>query len=123
LYDAALSPKELSGFVAHLFDRGVLTACPSSVPTPFSSDNPPPLVRILDFFKFISDSCSYESILLIHQDLYPARPVDAKVSNSNHDGQDNPNDDGGQEAPSSEPIVPNLTGSGPVAQVCPSAAD
>jgi hypothetical protein len=108
LYDAALSPEELSGFVAHLFDREVLTARLSSVPTPFSSDNPPPLVRILDFFKFIIDSCSYESILLIH-----------------HDGQDNPkgNDDGGQKAPSSESIVPNLTGSGPVAQVCPSAAD
>jgi hypothetical protein len=36
------------------------------VPTPFSSDNPPPLVRVLDFFKFISDPRSYESILLIH---------------------------------------------------------
>jgi hypothetical protein len=58
------------------------------MPTPFSSNNPLPLVRILDFFKFISDSCSYESILLIHQDLYPARPVDAEVSDSNHDGQD-----------------------------------
>jgi hypothetical protein len=103
----------------------VPTTRPSSVPTPFSSDNPPPLVSILDFFKFISDPCSYESILLIHQDLYPSRPVDAEVFDSNHDGQDDHkgNDDGGQGAPSSEPIVPNLFGSGPVAQVCPSAAD
>jgi hypothetical protein len=93
--------------------------------TPFSSDNPPPLVRILDFFKFISDPCSYESILLIHQDLYPTRPVDPEVSNSNHDELDDPkgNDDGGQGAPSSEPIVPNLTGFGPAAQVHPSATN
>jgi hypothetical protein len=84
------------------------------MPTSFSSDNPPPLIRILDLFKFISDTCSYESILLIHQDLYPARPFDAEVSDSNHDGQDDPkgNDDGGQGAPSSKLIVPNLTGSG-----------
>jgi hypothetical protein len=124
LYDAALSPEELSGFVSHLFDRGVPTARPSSVSTPFSSDNPSPLVRILDFFKFISDPCSYESILPIHQDLYPARPVDADVSDSNHDGHDVPkgNNDGGKGAPSSEPIVPNLTGSGPTAQVHSSAA-
>jgi hypothetical protein len=64
---------------------------------PFSSDNPPALVRILDFFKSVSDSCSYEYIPIIHQDLYPARPVDAEVSNSTHDGQDDltGNDDGG----------------------------
>jgi hypothetical protein len=67
------------------------------MPTPFSSDNPPPLVRILDFFKFVLDPCSYESIPIIHQDLYPARPVDAEVSDSNHYGQDDStdNDDGG----------------------------
>jgi hypothetical protein len=92
---------------------------------PFSSDNPPPLVRILDFFKFVSDLCSYESILIIHQDLYPARLVNMEVYDSNHDGQDNPtgNDNGGQGAPSAEPIVPNLIGSGTAAQVRPSATD
>jgi hypothetical protein len=81
-----------------MFDRGVPTAHSNSVPTPFNSDNPPPLVRILDFFKFVSDPCSYESTPIIHQDLYPACPVDAEVSDSNHDGQDDPtgNDDGGQ---------------------------
>jgi hypothetical protein len=64
---------------------------------PFSSDNPPPLVQILNFFTFVSDPCSYEPILIIHQDLYPARPVDVEVSDSNHDRQDDPtgNDDGG----------------------------
>jgi hypothetical protein len=114
LYDAALSSEELSGFVAHLFDKGVSTARPSSVPTPFSSDNPPPLVRILDFFKFISGPCSYESVLLIHQDLYPAHPIDAEVFDSSHNGQDDPkgNDDGGHGAPSSEPTAPNPIGNG-----------
>jgi hypothetical protein len=94
------------------------------MPTPFSSDNPP-LVRILDFFKFISDSCSYESVLLIHQDLYPARPIDAEVSDSSHNGQDDPkgNNNGGQGAPSSEPTAPNQIGSGMAAQVRPSAVD
>jgi hypothetical protein len=93
--------------------------------TPFTSDNPPPLVRILNFFTFISDPCSYESVLFIHQDLYPARPVDVEVSDSSHDGHDDPkgNDDGGQGAPPSEPTAPNLIGSSTAAQVRPSAAD
>jgi hypothetical protein len=118
-------PGELSGFVAHLFDKGVPTACPSSVPTPFINDNPPPLLMILDFFKFISDPCSYESVLFIHQDLYPARSVDAEVSDSSHNRQDDTkgNDDGGQGAPSSEPTAPNPIGSGMVAQVRSFAAD
>jgi hypothetical protein len=95
-----------------LFDKGVPTARPSSVLMSFSSDNPPPLVWILDFFTFISDSCSYESVLFIHQDLYLAHPVDAEVSDSSHDGQDDPkgNDDGGQGAPPSEPTAPNPIG-------------
>jgi hypothetical protein len=93
--------------------------------TPFSSDNPHPLVRIIDFFKFVSDPCSHKSILIIHQDLYPACPVDAEVSDSNHDGQDDPtgDDDGGQGAPSAEPTVPHLIGSSTAAQVRPSATD
>jgi hypothetical protein len=95
------------------------------MPMPFNSDNPPPLVKILDFFKLISDLFSYESVLIIHQDLYPARPVDAEVSNSNHNGQDDPtgNDDGGQGAPSTESIVPDLIRFGTVVQVRPSTAD
>jgi hypothetical protein len=47
------------------------------------------------------------------------------LSDSNHDGQDDPtgDDDGGQGAPSTDPIVPNLIESGMAAQVLPSAAD
>jgi hypothetical protein len=68
---------------------------------------------------------NFESILIIHQDLYLARPVDAELSDSNHEGQDDPmgNDDGGQRAPSAKPTVPNLIGSGMTAQVLPSAVD
>jgi hypothetical protein len=103
----------------------VLTTHPNSVLTPFSSDNPPPLVRIFDFFKFISDPCSYESVLFIHQDLYPARSVDAEVSDSSHDEQDDPkgNDDGGHGAPPNAPTAPNPIGSDTAAQVRPSATD
>jgi hypothetical protein len=48
-----------------------------------------------------------------------------KLSDSNHDGQDDPmgNDDGGQEAPSAELTVPNLIRSGMAAQVLPFAVD
>jgi hypothetical protein len=48
-----------------------------------------------------------------------------ELYDSNHDGQDDPtgDDDGGQGAPSAEPIVPRLIGSGIVAQVLPSAID
>jgi hypothetical protein len=65
------------------------------------------------------------SIYSDHTPGYLCCPVDAEVSDSNHDGQDDPtgNDDGGQGAPSAEPIVPNLIGSGTTAQVCYSAAD
>jgi hypothetical protein len=63
--------------------------------------------------------------LIIHQDQYPARPVDAELFNSNHDGQDDPtgDDDGRHRAPSAESIVPNLIGSGMAKQVRPSATD
>jgi hypothetical protein len=84
LYDVALSSKEIDGFVAHLFDRGVPTVRSSSVPMPYNSSNPPNSVRVLDFFKSFPDLWSYESILIIHQDLYPACPVDVELSDSNH---------------------------------------
>jgi hypothetical protein len=47
------------------------------------------------------------------------------LSDSNHDGQDDPtgDDDIGQGAPSAEPTIPNLIGSGLAVQVLPSAAD
>jgi hypothetical protein len=63
--------------------------------------------------------------LIIHQDLYPIRPVDAELSDSNYEGQDDPtsDDDGGHGASSAEPTVPNLIGSGMAVQILPSATD
>jgi hypothetical protein len=55
LYEATLSLKEIDRFVAHLFNRGVPTARHGSVPMSYNSDNPPPLVRVLDFFKSFLD--------------------------------------------------------------------
>jgi hypothetical protein len=46
-YLVPLTADEIDGFVAHLFDRGVPTARPDAVPLPFSSENPPPLVRVI----------------------------------------------------------------------------
>jgi hypothetical protein len=48
-----------------------------------------------------------------------------EVSDSNHDGQDDPtgNYDGGQGAPLVELIVPNMIRSDTAAQVCSSAVD
>jgi hypothetical protein len=100
-------------------------ARPISVPMLYSSNNPPPLKRVLDFFKYFPDQWSYESILIIHKDLYHACPIDAELFDSNHDGQDDPmgDDDGGHGTPSADPIVPNLIGSGMVTHVRPSAVD
>jgi hypothetical protein len=50
-YPVALTADEIYGFVAHLFDRGVPTARPDAVPLPFSSENPPPLVKVLVFLN------------------------------------------------------------------------
>ncbi len=55
LYDTTLSSEEIDEFIAHLFDRGVPTARPSSVSMPYSSNNSPPLVRVLDFFNSFPD--------------------------------------------------------------------
>jgi hypothetical protein len=48
-----------------------------------------------------------------------------ELSNSNHDGQDDPtgDDNGGQGAPSAEPTVPDLIGSDMAVQVPPSTVD
>jgi hypothetical protein len=77
-YPVALTADEIDGFVAHLFDRGVPTVRPDAVPLPFSSENPPPLVRVLFlltcFFLLNSftDLGSFRSIVLV-KDLETAQ--------------------------------------------------
>jgi hypothetical protein len=51
MYRIALSQEEIDWFVSHLFDKGVPTARPDSMSLPYSSDNPPPSVRVLAFFN------------------------------------------------------------------------
>jgi hypothetical protein len=73
-YPVALTADEIDEFVAHLFDRGVPTARLDAVPLPFSSENPPPLVRVLFFLNLSPIDCL---ILSFKQDLYPPHQVDA----------------------------------------------
>ena len=76
-YPVALTADEIDGFVAHLFDRGVPTVRPDIFS--FSSENPPPLVRVLSFLNLSQINCL---ILSFKQDLYPPHQVDADLSDS-----------------------------------------
>jgi hypothetical protein len=60
----ALNQEEIDQLVARLFDKDPPTPCPASVPTPFSWENLPPVVRASPFTNatiFITDN----SILLV----------------------------------------------------------
>jgi hypothetical protein len=113
---------EIDGFVAHLFDRGVLTVRPDVVPLPFSSENPPPLVRVLSFLNLSQINCL---ILSFKQDLYPPHQVDVDLSDST--GEDRKQTTGddieGPGIPLIESITSNPIGSNMAASVCPPAAD
>jgi hypothetical protein len=101
---------EIDEFIARLFDRGVPTACPNAVPLPFSSENPPPLVRVLFFLNLFLIDCL---ILSFKQDLYPPHQVDADLSDSIGEDQKQPADDDveGHGVPLTEPITSNSIGS------------
>jgi hypothetical protein len=121
-YPVALTSDEIDGFVAHLFDRGVPTVRPEAVPLPFSSENPPPLVRILFFLNLSQINCL---ILSFKQDLYPPHQVDVDLSDntSEHQKQTVGDDVEGHEIPLIEPITSNPIGSNMAALVRPPAAD
>jgi hypothetical protein len=121
-YPVALTADEIDGFVAHLFDRGVPTARPDAVPLPFSSENPPPLVRVLFFLNLSQINCL---ILSSKQDLYPPHQVDADLSDSTgEDPKQTAGDDvEGHGIPLIESITSNPIGSNMAAPVYPPAAD
>jgi hypothetical protein len=121
-YPVALTVDEIDGFVAHLFDRGVSTARPDAVPLPFSSENPPPLVRVLFFLNLFPIDCL---ILSFKQDLYPPHQVDADLSDSTGEDQKQPAGDDveGHGVPLTEPITSNPIGSDMTALVHPPVAD
>jgi hypothetical protein len=121
-YPIALTVDEIDGFVAHLFDRGVLTVRPGAVPLPFSSENPPLLVRVLFFLNLSQINCL---ILSSKQDIYPPHQVDADLSDSTgEDLKQTAGDDvEGHGIPLIEPVSSNPIGSNMAAPVRPPAAD
>jgi hypothetical protein len=121
-YHVALTADEIDGFVTHLFDRGVPTARPDAVPLLFSSENRPPLVRVLFFLNLSQINCL---ILSVKHDLYPPHQVDADLSDSTGGDQKQIADDDveGPGIPLIETITSNPIGSNMAAPVCPPAAD
>jgi hypothetical protein len=121
-YPVVLTTNEIDRFVTYLFDRGVSTVCPDAVPLPFSSENPPPLVRVLFFLNLSQINCL---ILSFKQDLYPPHQVDADLSNSTGEYQKETAGDDveGLGIPLIEPITSNPIGSNMAALVRPPAAD
>jgi hypothetical protein len=114
-YPVALTAVEIDGFVAHLFDRGVPTVRPDAVPLPFSSENPPPLVRVLFFLNLFPIDCL---ILSFKQDIYPPHQIDADLSDST--GED---DVEGHGVPLTELITSKPIGSDMAALVRPPVVD
>jgi hypothetical protein len=51
MYCVALFPEQIDRFVTRLFDKGVSIAHPDNMHMPYSSDNPPPSVRVLASFN------------------------------------------------------------------------
>jgi hypothetical protein len=95
---------------------------PDAVPLPFSSENPPPLVRVLFFLNLFLIDCL---ILSFKQDLYPPHQVDADLSDSTGEDQEQPAGDDveGHGVPLIEPITSNPIGSNMAALVRPPVAD
>jgi hypothetical protein len=109
-YPIALTADEIDGFIAHLFDRGVPTVCPDAVPLPFSSENPPPLVRVIFFLNL--SQINY-LILSFKHDIYPPHQVDADLPDSTGEYQKQTAGDDveGHGIPLTEPITSNPIGS------------
>jgi hypothetical protein len=118
----ALTSDEIDGFVAHLFDRGVPNVCPDAVPLSFSSENPPPLVKVLFFLNLSQINCL---ILSFKQDFYPPHQVDTDLSDSTgeYPKQTAGDEVEGHEIPLIESITSNPIRSNMAAPVCPPAAD
>jgi hypothetical protein len=121
-YHVALTADEIDGSVAHLFDRGVPTVHPDVVPLPFSSENPPPLVRVLFFLNLSQINCL---ILSFKQDLYPPHQVDVDLSDSTGEYQKQTAGDDveGHGKPLIKPITSNPIEFNMAAPVRPPAVD
>jgi hypothetical protein len=71
--------------VARLFDKDPPTARPADLPLPFSSKNPPHLVRV-SVILIILQPITDISYWLVFQDLYPDCEVDAELSDEDDIG-------------------------------------
>jgi hypothetical protein len=116
--------EEIDGFMARLFDKDSSTARPDDLPLPYSSDNPPSLVRIT-ILLIILDHAINIFLWLVIQDLYPTWEIDAELSDEDNNGQNEPASDDarGEGAPSVESLTPNPIGSSLAGESRPSAAD
>jgi hypothetical protein len=52
LFDTALTQYEIDRLVAGLFDKDLQTLWPASMPAPFFSENPPPVMTVSAFPMF-----------------------------------------------------------------------
>jgi hypothetical protein len=57
LFYAILSDEEVSGFVAHLFDKDLSIAQPAMVLAPYCSENTPPSVMTSIFINLLYFNC------------------------------------------------------------------
>jgi hypothetical protein len=98
--------------MARLFDMDPLTAWPADLPLPYSSENPPTLVRVIVILIILQPVTNIFCWLAI-QDLYPNREVDAELSDEDNIRQKKPagDDAEGKGAPSVEALAPNPIGS------------
>jgi hypothetical protein len=62
--------EEIDGFVALLFDKDPPVVRPDTLPLPYSSDNPPPSVRVTVLLIILQSAINI-SLWLVIQDLYP----------------------------------------------------
>jgi hypothetical protein len=69
--------------VARLFDKDLPTAWPADLPLPYSSENPPHLVRALSSVIIIQSVTNISPWLVI-RDLYPDRQVDVELSDGDN---------------------------------------
>jgi hypothetical protein len=117
-------PQKIDGFVAHLFDKDPPTARPDILPLPYSSDNPPPSVRITVLLVTFYPAINTFLWLVIH-DLYPDREIDVALSAEDNVRPNEPAGEnaGGNGAPSVETFVPNPIRSSSARETHPSVAD
>jgi hypothetical protein len=123
-FHIAMPQEEIDGFMARLFEKDPPTTWHDTLPLPYSSDNPPPSVRItvvlLTFYPVINIF-----FWLVIQDVYPDQEIDVALSDKDSIRPNEPTceDAEGNGAPSIETLAPNPIGSSSVGETYPSDAD